>query len=210
MEKAGQIALGRVVIGTRERILALEVRGKGILAYTIRTADEVRNPDEIFDEISDKKSPADMLTIAAKIIEQREGPFDPSDFKDRYEDALKALIDDKKKGHKPVAAEAPDDTNVVDLMAALRASLSGKGKGPPRLKPKPDTATLSIQSPERQDKSRKGAVGLSVLQQGDSAKAAVGADAHDGAGALGLGGQLLDRLAKDAGARRAEGVSDGG
>jgi DNA end-binding protein Ku len=128
MKKSGQIALGRVVIGTRERILALEVRGRGILAYTIRTAAEVRNPDEIFDTITDKTSPADMLSIAEKIIEQREGPFDPSDFKDRYEEALKALIEDKKKGHKPVTAEAPEDTNVVDLMAALRASLSAKEK----------------------------------------------------------------------------------
>ena len=73
------------------------------MAYTIRTAAEVRNPDEIFDSIADKKSPADMLAIAEKIIEQREGPFDPSDFTDRYEEALKALIEDKKKGHKPVA-----------------------------------------------------------------------------------------------------------
>ena len=139
MEKAGQIALGRVVIGTRERILALEVRGKGILAYTIRTAAEVRNPDDIFDGIADKKSPADMLAIAEKIIEQREGPFDPSDFTDRYEEALKALIEDKKKGHKPVTAEAPEDTNVVDLMAALRASLNAKEKGKGPAKPKAKT-----------------------------------------------------------------------
>ena len=57
MEKSGQIALGRVVIGTRERILALEPRGKGILAYTIRTDAEVRKPDEIFDGISDARPP---------------------------------------------------------------------------------------------------------------------------------------------------------
>ena len=58
MEKAGQIALGRVVIGTRERILALEVRGKGILAYTPSgRPPRFETPDEIFDGIADKKSP---------------------------------------------------------------------------------------------------------------------------------------------------------
>ncbi len=130
MEKSGQIALARVVIGTRERILALEPRGKGILAYTIRTDAEVRKPDEIFAGISDKAADPNMIAIAEKIIEQQEGPFDPSQFVDRYEEALKALIEDKKKGHKPAKVAEPEDTNVVDLMSALRASLGAKGKAP--------------------------------------------------------------------------------
>jgi DNA end-binding protein Ku len=136
MEKSGQIALGRIVMATRERILALEPRGKGILAYTLRTDAEVRKPDEIFAGISDAKPDAAMIAIAEKIIEQQEGPFDPSQFVDRYEAALKALIADKQKGHKPAKVEEPDDTNVVDLMAALRASLGAKGDGQPAAKPK--------------------------------------------------------------------------
>src|ERR1700733_10884111 len=129
LEKSGQIALGRIVMATRERILALEPGGKGLLAYTIRSDAEVRQPDEIFAGISDAKPDAAMISIAEKIIEQQEGPFDPSQFVDRYEEALKALIEDKKKGHKPAKVAEPDDTNVVDLMAALRASLGQKDKG---------------------------------------------------------------------------------
>jgi DNA end-binding protein Ku len=129
MEKSGQIALGRIVMATRERILALEPRGKGILAYTIRSEAEVRQPGEIFSSISDAKADPAMIAIAEKIIEQQEGPFDPSKFVDRYEEALKALIAEKEKGHKPAKVAEPDDTNVVDLMAALRASLGGKDKG---------------------------------------------------------------------------------
>ena len=129
LEKSGQIALGRIVMATRERILALEPRGKGILAYTIRSDAEVRQPDEIFSGISTAKPDAAMISIAEKIIEQQEGPFDPSQFVDRYEEALKALIEDKKKGHKPAKVAEPDDTNVIDLMAALRASLDAKDKG---------------------------------------------------------------------------------
>jgi DNA end-binding protein Ku len=123
--------LGRIVMATRERILALEPRGKGILAYTIRSDAEVRQPDEIFAGISDAKPDVAMIAIAEKIIEQQEGPFDPSQFVDRYEEALKGLIEDKKKGHKPAKIAEPDDTNVVDLMAALRASLGAKNKGAP-------------------------------------------------------------------------------
>jgi DNA end-binding protein Ku len=140
MERSGQIGIGRVVMSTRERILALEPRGKGILAYTLRTDAEVRKEDEIFDGISDKAADPQMIAIAEKIIEQQEGPFDPSQFVDRYEEALKALIADKQKGHKVAKVEDPEDTNVIDLMAALRASLSAKpgaakpGKAPPNTK----------------------------------------------------------------------------
>ena len=155
MEKSGQVAIGRVVIGTRERILALEPRGKGILAYTIRTDAEVRKPDEIFDAISDAKPDAGMISIAEKIIEQREGPFDPSQFVDRYEDALKALIEDKKKGHKPAKVEEPEETNVIDLMAALRASLAGKETTPAKGAAKPKAKSKS--TPKADPKPAKAA-----------------------------------------------------
>ncbi|WP_421736980.1 Ku protein [Caulobacter sp.] len=126
MERSGQIALGRVVLSTRERLLALEPRGQGILAYSLRTDDEVRKADEIFASITDKAPDKAMIAIAEKIIEQQKGPFDPTLFVDRYETALKALIADKQKGHKVKTVAEVEDTNVVDLMAALRASLAGK------------------------------------------------------------------------------------
>ncbi|MDB5393674.1 MAG: Ku protein [Rhodospirillales bacterium] len=149
MRHSGQIALGRVVLSTRERILALEPRDKGILAYSLRTQDEIRKPDEIFGSISDIKPDPSMIDIAEKIIEQKKGPFDPSLFVDRYEESLKKLIADKQKGQKPVAAEEPEDTNVVDLMARLKASLAEpgakdsaagkalKGKSPEKAKAQP-------------------------------------------------------------------------
>jgi DNA end-binding protein Ku len=129
MARAGQVALGRIVLATRERILALEPRGRGMLATTLRTDAEVRKEGEIFDGIGAAKPDPKMIAIARKIIEQQAGPFDPSAFVDRYEEALKQLIADKQKGRKPVAAAAPEDTNVVDLMSALRKSLATKGGG---------------------------------------------------------------------------------
>jgi DNA end-binding protein Ku len=155
MEKSGQIALGRVVIGTRERILALEPRGKGILAYTIRTDAEVRKPDEIFDGISTAKPDAAMIAIAEKIIEQKEGPFDPSQFVDRYEAALKKLIEDKQRGHSPAKVAEPADTNVVDLMSALRASLAAKDKAGSKPAARSKTAKAPAAKAKAHGKARK-------------------------------------------------------
>ena len=97
----------------------------------------MRKPDEIFADISAAEPDPDMIAIAERIIEQQEGPFDPSLFVDRYEEALKALIADKQKGHKPARVAEPEDTNVIDLMAALRASLGGKSKPAAKAAAKP-------------------------------------------------------------------------
>jgi DNA end-binding protein Ku len=127
MRRSNKIALGRVVMHTRERLLALEPRDKGIVAYTLRTRDELRKPQEFFDGIKDVKADKAMIEIATRIIEQQEGDFEPEEFRDRYEDALKDLIARKQKGQKPVEAHEPEDTNVIDLMEALRASLGRSG-----------------------------------------------------------------------------------
>jgi DNA end-binding protein Ku len=127
MVKAGQVALGRLVMHQRERLMALEARERGILAYSLRTKREVKDPAELFDRIPDVKPNPQMVEIAAKIIEQQEGPFDPSQFNDRYEDALRALIKDKEKGATVTAPAEPKEAEVIDLMEALRRSLGQTG-----------------------------------------------------------------------------------
>jgi DNA end-binding protein Ku len=127
MKKAGKVALGRLVMHQRERLMALEAHDKGIVAYTLRNRTEVREADEIFGHIKAVKPPAPMVAIAAKIIDQLEGPFDPSQFNDRYEDALRALIKEKQKGHTITAPEEPKEAEVIDLMDALRRSLGQSG-----------------------------------------------------------------------------------
>lgn len=131
MARQKKVALGRLVMHQRERICALEPRGKGILLTTLRTHDEIRDAAEVFDH-SLPRPGASMLQIAEKIIEQQEAAFEPRHFTDRYEDALRDLIARKKKGE-TVVATAPDedDEKVVDLMEALRRSLKGGG-GPSR------------------------------------------------------------------------------
>jgi len=130
MAQSNRIALGRVVMHTRERLVAIEPRGKGMVAYTLRMHDEVRDPEHVFRDIPASKPDRKMIDIAEKIIEQKEGAFESKDFKDRYETALRELIRKKEKGEKLVTAPEPEDTNVIDLMAALQKSLKGKGKTP--------------------------------------------------------------------------------
>jgi DNA end-binding protein Ku len=127
MADAGRIALGRVVMHTRERLMAVEARGNGLLAWSLRMADEVIDAKTAFRDIPKEKPDRRMIEIAAKIIDQQEGAFEPADFKDRYEKALRELIRRKERGEKLVTAEPPDDSNVIDLMDALKRSLKGKG-----------------------------------------------------------------------------------
>ena len=105
----------------RERMVMVEPRGTGMVLITLRAADEVRTPQ--FSE-ADGAIDAEMLAIARTIIERRIGKFDPSQFRDRYQEALRELIEAKMKGLpiKPPAVGTP--APVVDLMAALKRSLA--------------------------------------------------------------------------------------
>jgi DNA end-binding protein Ku len=138
MTKANRIALGRVTMHTRERLLAIEPRDNGLLATVLRMKDEVVNTAEA---LADVPSRADkqMIDIATRIIQQLEGDFDTEEFTDRYEDALRDLIEEKRKGHKITRArEVAPSSNVVDLMAALKKSLAAEEKGgkrPAKAKP---------------------------------------------------------------------------
>ncbi len=144
MEQVGKVALGRVVMATRERVLALEPRGKGILATTLRSADEVRDVDAIFDHADAATSDKDMIAIAQKIIAQKASKFTPKLFTDRYETALRALIEKKMKGKKIIAAPEPEATNVIDLMDALKRSLGGS-----TTRSTPKRAALTTSTPRR-------------------------------------------------------------
>jgi DNA end-binding protein Ku len=89
IRKEGMVALAKVVFTSREHVIALEARGKGMLGVTLRYPYEVRKEEDYFNDISDEKIPKDMLELASHIVETKAGHFDPNKFEDRYEDALK-------------------------------------------------------------------------------------------------------------------------
>jgi len=92
----------------------------------LRMRNEVIDATAAFRDIPTQKPDRRMIEIAEKIIEQQEGPFAPDEFHDRYETALRKLIRQKESGEKIVAAAPPEESNVVDLMEALKRSLKGK------------------------------------------------------------------------------------
>lgn len=141
MEHSGKVALGRLVMSQRERLVALEPRDNGIVATTLRSHEEVRAMKDFFSDIPNVKADRDMIAIAEKIIAQKSEEFDASKFEDHYEEALRELIAQKQKGKKIVRPEAPKDTNVIDLMDALRASLKGSAATARRKTASPKSTT---------------------------------------------------------------------
>ena len=138
MSSAGRIALGRLVMTGRERIVAIEVRGKGLMLSTLRAQDEVRSDADFFGAIPDSRPDKQMVEIAEAIIAKQEGPFDPSEFHDRYAEAMKQLVAEKAKGLViEDRDEAAPESNVIDLMEALRRSLKGGEPAAPEAKPAP-------------------------------------------------------------------------
>ena len=130
-----KVAIARVVLTSREHIIALEARDKGLMGMLLRYPYEVRDASDYFDDIQDVKITKDMLDLARHIVEQKSGHFEPAKFEDHYERALTELLNKKQKGLPIVAAKKTTPDNVVNLMDALRASLKSSGKAAPATKP---------------------------------------------------------------------------
>ncbi|KKB10972.1 ATP-dependent DNA ligase [Devosia geojensis] len=123
MRKSGKVAIARLVLSSRERVVTIGARENGMFITTLRNPNEVRGTAEYFGNIPVGKPDPEMLDLAQKLIEQKVTTFDPKAYEDRYEVALMAMIKEKLKGHKPIIAAAPERGNVINLMDALKASL---------------------------------------------------------------------------------------
>ena len=127
IEKTGRVAISRVVIGQRERTIALRPIGVGLAAHTLNEQRDLNEAEPLFEPIARAKSDPDMVSLAVQLIDRQTSEYDPSDLEDRYETRLRAMLDAKIKGegvHEPTLP-ALAESNVVDLMAALRKSLGG-------------------------------------------------------------------------------------
>ena len=123
------VALGRVVFTTREHVIAIEPRGKGMLGVTLRYPYEIRKEADYFDDIPDEKVPKDMLDLAVHIVETRAGHFEPEKFSDHYENALKELIKRKQRGEEIEKPKERPRAQVVNLRDALRRSAATERGG---------------------------------------------------------------------------------
>src|SRR3954463_4068590 len=126
MKDKDRVALARIVLTSREHVIAIEPLGKGLLGTTLRYPYELRDESDYFDGIKSPKISKDMIELASHILDTKAAHFDPSKFKDEYENALKALVRRKASG-KPIKIpeREKEPGNVINLMDALKASLKG-------------------------------------------------------------------------------------
>lgn len=167
------VAIGRVVLTSREHIIALSPMDKGLMGTLLRYPYEVRDEKEYFDDIQDVKVTKDMLDLAKHIVSQKTSIFEPDEFEDHYEEALADLINAKRDGKAIGAKPRPKGENVVDLMDALKKSLANeaatKGKKPRKasagqkemllpIEGKKPAAKKAAVKPERSTAKRKAGV----------------------------------------------------
>jgi DNA end-binding protein Ku len=142
MRDSGMVALARVVIARRERILMIEPWDKGLLGTVLRYGYEVRDAAAYFEDIPDLAIPAEMKDLAHVIVDRKAGHWDPAEFEDRYETAVVEMLRSKQAGAPVVeATAAPRPQNVVNLMDALRKSLETERAAVAEAKPKPIAAS---------------------------------------------------------------------
>ena len=151
--KQGMGARGRVVLSTREHVIAIRPRRKGLFATTLRYPYEVRKPEDYFDDIPDEKIPKDMLELATHIVATKAGHFAPEKFADRYEEALVELIRKKQAGQKIAPAKPREPAKVISLMDALRRSVEA-GKGGTRAAPARRRASAQQRRPAKRSHAR--------------------------------------------------------
>ena len=133
----GVAALGHVVMNKRERVIALEPHGKGLIGTTLHYAYEVRKAEDYFDDIADVKIAPDMLKLAQHIVDEKAGEFEPEAFVDHYEQAVVEILR-KKQANIPLKKSAERSSapkNVINLMDALRRSVANEKAAPKTAKP---------------------------------------------------------------------------
>jgi DNA end-binding protein Ku len=144
-----KVGVGQLAMRGQEYVVALKPCGRGLLLETLRYADEVNKAASYFREIEDAKPDPDLLDLASTLIDKKSGKFEPGEFHNRYVDALRALIEEKRKRKGEVIIQDPDDdapkkgSNVIDLMAALKKSLgddAGNDNAAPEKKAAPKRA----------------------------------------------------------------------
>ena len=167
-----KVALGQLAMRGREYLCAIRPCGDGLLLETLRYEDEVREAEPMFAEIADEKSDEDLLEVATQLIRRKSAPFDAGNFRDHFDEGLRALIEARRKNRKTPRSRAgskddarPSGDNVVDLMAALKESLkkdAGAEKAPAKKAPAKAAAKPAAKAPAKKPAAKKPAAKAST------------------------------------------------
>ena len=178
LRETERVGLGQLTMRGREYLCAIRPCGDGLLLETLHYADEIRDAEPMFTGIEDDPSDEDLLAVATQLIERKTAPFDAAAFKDRYDEALRTLLEEKTKSRKTkrVTREGadtarPQGENVIDLMDALKKSLNADvGEKPARSRSstktpaaktpaakKPAAKTRATRAPAKSTRTRKSA-----------------------------------------------------
>jgi DNA end-binding protein Ku len=143
LSDTGKVAIGQVVINTRERIVAIRPYGEGLLVNTLRFPEEVHAADDFFATVGDETADPDELAVMEQIIARRARNFAPGKFVDHYQAALKELIEEKLAGQLPERPPERKPAQVINLMDALKRSLAEETDEKPAAKPRPRSGKSS-------------------------------------------------------------------
>jgi DNA end-binding protein Ku len=134
MRSTDTVGIARLVLYRRERAVMLVPRGKGIILWTLRYGDEVRDEAAYFGDLADTKADGEALKLVTRLIKSRTSDWDPKLVQDPVQDQLRELIESRKKGRKEPAKameDAPQDTGkVVSIIDALKRSIAAEGGKP--------------------------------------------------------------------------------
>jgi DNA end-binding protein Ku len=172
--KTNKVALTRVVISQRERTVALRPMDAGLMAHTLYEERDLNSSKDVFGDVQLKVDP-EMVELAIQLIKRQSGRYDPADLEDRYETRLRAMIDAKLQGDGLVTeAERPaaGDSNVIDLVAALKRSLAGPSLSEPSSVAPTTPEKVKRGVPRKEPERRQ--TGLKLPIAGGKAKAAEG------------------------------------
>jgi len=123
------VGIARLVLARRERAVMLEPHGAGIVVWSLRYGDEVRDPAKYFDGLSDEKPAATLMTLVRRLIDERTKPWNAKMVQDPVQDQLLEIIAAKKKGRKrpaKVKTAGPAAGNVVSILDALKKSIAAE------------------------------------------------------------------------------------
>jgi DNA end-binding protein Ku len=124
MRKTKKVGIGQITMHNREYLVALKVYQKGFLLIRLHYAQELRNTQAYFEDITDGQVPKDQLQLAEQLLKNKTAPFEPLLFKDRYQDSLLEVIKAKIEGIEPSVAVEEERVQVLNLMEALKESVT--------------------------------------------------------------------------------------